>query len=143
VLSLCRRASNRCRVFAWTFVLFLLAGCGNTTTVDDPQLKQVQEMLDAQLPPGTPSALVTQFVNARGYPIEASGRTDMMVVVIRHIDPEHLKPVTARVTFHFDSNDKLLKTDIVRVFNQNPIPAPSQPEPQPQSQPESPPPPQQ
>jgi hypothetical protein len=135
--------STRCHLLVLTSALLVLAGCGNTGKVDDPQLRQVQEMLEAQLPPGTPSALVTQFVNARGYPIEASGRTDMMVVVIRHIDPEHLKPVTARVTFHFDANDKLLKTDIVRIFNQNPIPAPSQSEPQPQSQPESPPAPQQ
>lgn len=133
-------SSMRWSLFAWMAVLWLLAGCGDTTKVDDPQLKQIQEMVDAQLPPGTPSALVTQFVNARGYPIEPSGRTDRMVVVIRHIDTERLKPVTARVTFHFDSNDKLLKTEIVRIFNQNPIPPATQPEPQPQPEPITPPP---
>ena len=66
-----------------------------------------------------------------------------MRVIIRHIDQEKLKPVTARVTFHFDKNDKLVKTDIERTLNQNAIPAATaQPNPQsqPQSEPSSPPP---
>jgi hypothetical protein len=114
--------------------LLFLAGCGGTTKVSDPELRQIQDMLDAQLPPGTPRTLVNQFVTTRGYPIEPSGRTDAMVVIIRHIDQQKLKPVTARVTFHFDANDKLLSTYIVRALNQSGIPAPAQPGAQPEQQ---------
>ena len=111
----------------------LSAGCGDLTKVDDPELKPIQEMLNAQLPPGTPLALVTQFVNTRGYLIEPAGKPGDMAIVIRHIDQQKLKPVTARITFHFDSNDKLVKTDIVRTMNQ-PIPRAQQGAPHPETQ---------
>jgi len=111
----------RVSVLALAALCTLLAACGDMMKVDDPQLKQIEEMLNAQLPPGTPSSLVFQFVAARGYPIEPAGRSDALMVIIRHIDQQKLKPVTARVTFYFDKNDKLIKTDIVRTMNE-PLP---------------------
>jgi hypothetical protein len=115
-------SSLRRRFFLWAAInSFLLGACGQTLKVSDPQLQPIQEMLDSQLPPGTPSAIVNQFVSARGYPIvPAAGKPDTMVVIIRHIDKQKLQPVTARVTFRFDANDKLLTTEIVRTMNQQP-----------------------
>jgi hypothetical protein len=136
-----RRSSRRVLLFAAVSVL--LAACGDLTKLADPQLQQIKETLDAQLPPGTPSSLVFQYVTARGYPIESAGRSDALRVIIRHIDQEKLKPVTARVTFYFDKNDKLVKTEIERTLNQNVIPpatAPPDTQSQPQSEPSSPPP---
>jgi hypothetical protein len=110
------------RFFFWAATAsFLLAACGQTLKVSDPQLQPIQEMLDSQLPPGTPTAIVNQFVSTRGYSIvPAAGKPDTMVVIIRHIDKQKLQPVTARVTFRFDANDKLLTTEIVRTMNQPP-----------------------
>jgi hypothetical protein len=118
--------SRRLSLLAATATL-LLFGCGQSNRVSDPQLKPIQEMLDAELPPGSPSALVNQFVSARGYPSEPGAKPDTMVVIIRHIDRQKLQPVTARVTFHFDSNDKLKSTEIVRTLNQLQTQSQSQP----------------
>jgi hypothetical protein len=101
--------------------LTLLPGCGQSARVSDSQLKPIEDMLDKELPPGSPSAIVNHFVTSRGYPVEPSGRTDTLTIIIRHIDRDKLQPVTARVTFHFDANDKLVSTEIVRAPNQ-PLP---------------------
>ena len=126
---------------ACVVTLFLgIAGCGGPSTrVSDPQLRPIQEMLDAALPPGTPSAIVNQYVSARGYAVDPAGKGDRLVVLIRHIDREKLQPVTARVTFHFDHNDKLLSTDIVRALTLPQIPDQRQTQPQaePPTQPQS------
>ena len=110
------------RRFLWPVAtaLLLITGCGQQNRVSDPQLRPVQEMLDAELPVGTPNALVNQLISARGYPIEAPSKPDTMVVIIRHIDRQKLQPVTARVTFQFDSRDRLISTDVVRIPNQAP-----------------------
>lgn len=120
-----------CAVGAIALAL-LATGCEKTQKVSDPQLQPIQEMLDANLPPGTPSSIVNQFVSTRGYPVEPSGKTDALIVVIRHIDKQKLQPVTARVTFHFDANDKLVSTDIARTLNQPQAQTQSQPPTQPQ-----------
>ena len=119
---------------------FLLVGCGDIEKTSDPELKPIQETLDAQLPLGTPLAIVNQYVMARGYPVEGAGKGNAMVVTIRHIDPQRLKPVTAKVTFSFDRNDKLVKTELVRTLNQNPMNNRSQGQPDTlqESQPQSP-----
>ena len=118
-------------------VLFVLAGCQKAAKTNDPQLKPIQQMLDEQLPPGTTDAAVNAFLAARAYPTEPDAKAGTIVAKIRHIDTERVQPVTARVTFHFDKNDKLIKTDIVRTMNE-PIPPAQQAEPQPEtSQPQA------
>jgi hypothetical protein len=98
--------------------LFFLAGCKKTVEVDDPQLKPIQEMLQTALPTGTTEAAVNQFLSARGYPTVPNHEPGTLVAIIRHIDTEKLRPVTARVTFYFDANGKLNTMEIVRTFNQ-------------------------
>jgi hypothetical protein len=101
--------------------MLLLVACSKTLKVDDPQLKPIQEMLEANLPAGSPEDEVTRFLAVRGYPREASDKPGTIVAIIRHIDTEKLQPVTARVTFYFDANGKLNATEIVRTMNA-PIP---------------------
>ena len=99
-------------------VLFFLAGCKRAFQVDDPQLKPIQNMLETELPVGTPESAVSQFLSTRGYPTEPSDKPGTLIAIIRHIDTEKLQPVTARVTFYFDANGKLNTYDIVRTMNQ-------------------------
>jgi hypothetical protein len=119
---------------------FSLSGCGkNTNTeVDDPQLKPIQDMLNDKLPNGTNIGFVQNFLNARGYPIQSDHPRDAIVALVRHIDTDNgkLEPVTARVTFYFDPNGKLINTELARTFNQR-IPQSPQSDAEPQSQPPS------
>jgi len=55
---------------------------------------------------------VNFFLSSRGYPMEAAKDTHSMVAVIEHVDTETLQPSAARVTFHFDANDKLLTYEL-------------------------------
>jgi hypothetical protein len=118
----------RNRAARWLATSFFLiaawlpvSGCKRSQQVSDPQLKPIQAMLQEQLPIGTTEGAVMQFLSARGYPTEASDKPDTMVALIRHIDTERLQPVTARVTFYFDANQKLDSYEIVRTMN-TPIP---------------------
>jgi hypothetical protein len=117
-LPACLRAANLLVVVA---ALLFLSGCKQTHEVDDPQLKPIQAILEAKVPIGTSEGAVTQFLTMRGYPTEPSGKPGTIVAIIRHIDTEKLRPVTARVTFYFDANGKLNTYEIVRTMNA-PIP---------------------
>lgn len=97
--------------------LLLLAGCSQERKVDDPQLKAIQDLLEANTPVGTPEATVSHFLAMRGYETEPSDKPGTMVAIIRHIDTEKLQPVTARVTFYFDANGRLNTYEIARTMN--------------------------
>jgi hypothetical protein len=97
--------------------LCVLAGCKKSHVLEDPQLRPLQEMLDSQLPVGTPLSNVSLFLNTQGYPLEPSQEPGTLVAKIRKIDTQRMEPITARVTFHFDSHDKLTSYDLQRMFN--------------------------
>jgi hypothetical protein len=113
-----RKVRSRLRILAVAGVaILLLAGCKNLMKLEDPQLKPIQQMLDENVPPGTPEAVVSGFLEARGYPTEPGEKQDTIVATIRHIDTEKLQPVTARVTFYFDANGKLKEYELKRTAN--------------------------
>lgn len=117
-----KRTARLTAIYFLLGTLILLSACKQKPgEVDDPQLKPIQEMLQANLPIGVPDATVSHFLAMRGYPTEASQKPGTIVAIIRHIDTETMKPVTARVTFYFDANGKLNTYEIVRRFNA-PIP---------------------
>ena len=93
-------------------LLFACCGCKSKTHTSDPRLQKIDEILRAQLPPGTTKGLVEHFLVSRGYRIEDARDKRLIIALVRHIDTETLQPVAARVTFHFDSNEKLLSYDL-------------------------------
>jgi hypothetical protein len=107
----------RASFFLTAAALVLFAGCTKALRLDDPQLKPIQEILEANLPAGTTEGAVSQFLAMRGYPTVAPEKPGTIVAIIRHIDTERLQPVTARVTFYFDANRKLSTYEIVRTKN--------------------------
>ncbi len=107
----------RSLIFCGALLLALL-GCENASRAVDPALKPIQEMLAAQLPPGSTEARVTLYLNTQGYPLEPGTKPHTLVAVIRKIDLQRVEPVTARVTFYFDANDKLTYFDLQRMLNQ-------------------------
>jgi hypothetical protein len=91
-----------------------LAGCTDDKHhTSDPKLQKIDEILAAQLPVGTTFDRVNYFLNSRGYKIEDTRTQHVVVAVIRHIDTDTLEPATARVTFHFDANDKLTTYEMI------------------------------
>jgi hypothetical protein len=112
------RASYRKPIYFLLGSLVFLCACKQgPVEVDDPQLKPIEEMIKTNLPLGTPEAAVNHFLAMRGYPTETSEKPGTIIAIIRHIDRETVKPVTARVTFYFDANGKLNTYEIVRTFN--------------------------
>lgn len=131
MLYLRSQASSAARLLLFFSCLFLLCGCKNTFKIVDPQLKPIQTMLEQKLPAGSNLAIVQQFLSARGYQTEPPEKPGTVVAVIRHVDPQLLRPVTARATFYFDAHDKLDTFELTRIPNQ---PSPEEPEQQQQGQ---------
>lgn len=86
--------------------------------VEDPQLKPIQEMIETQLPKGSTTARVTDFLSVRGYEMQNPEKPGTLVAVIRHIDTQTVRPVTARVTFYFDASGNLDSVEMTRIWNQ-------------------------
>jgi len=101
---------------ALAFVVLLLAfavgGCKNHAHTSDPSLQPIDEMLDTQLPQGTPRSRVQFFLNSRGYRLLDSPDKNVIVAVVRHVDTKTLVPATARVTFRFDAQSQLLSYEL-------------------------------
>jgi hypothetical protein len=94
----------------------LLIGCKPSAShTSNPQLKQIDELINQQLPTGAPISQVNFFLNSRGYPVEQAEDVHSIVAVVEHVDTETLQPSAARVTFHFDANDKLVSYDLVSI----------------------------
>jgi hypothetical protein len=87
-------------------------GCRKNAHTSDARLQQIDEMLNKQLPPGTPLARVDHFLKSRGYTVQESPDANALVALVRHIDTDTLQPSTARVTFHFDSNRNLVSYEM-------------------------------
>jgi hypothetical protein len=87
-------------------------GCRPNSHTSDPRLRKIDEMLAAQLPKGTAEARVTFFLHSRGFPVENSSERNTVVALVRLVDTDTLLPATARVTFHFDPQDRLTTYDM-------------------------------
>jgi hypothetical protein len=92
--------------------LLTASGCKSHSHTSDSRLQKIDEMLNSKLPPGTPMSRVDHFLKSRGYTVEDSPDKNSLVAVVRHVDTDTLQPVTARVTFHFDSNANLISYDL-------------------------------
>jgi len=79
---------------------------------EDPHLQGIDALLSAQLPPGTSEPRVVNFIHVRGYEQRDSVQPHTIVAIVNHVNPETLQPESARVTFRFDANDKLVTYDL-------------------------------
>lgn len=94
------------------FLLGILAaipitGCRSGRHTSDSQLRQIDDMLDSQLPAGTSKSKVSFYLSSQGFSLEASNDPHALIAIVHHVDTETLRPATARVTFHFDARDNL------------------------------------
>jgi hypothetical protein len=94
------------------FLAFSIYGCKSTAHTSDSRLQKIDEMLNTRLPQGTPRSHLEFFLNSHGYKLENSHDKNSLVAVVRQIDTDTLQPRTARVTFHFDANDKLVSYEL-------------------------------
>ena len=122
-----RRSAISSRFFPRPFlltVLFLLvlAGCKTGSHTSDPHLRQIDEMLNGQLPQGTPKSRVLFFLSSQGFPLENTRDAKTVLATVHRVDTDTLQPETARVTFHFDGNDKLKSYDLDSVAGSPPQP---------------------
>lgn len=92
--------------------LLVPSGCKRGGHTTNPRLKQIDEMLDSQLPEGTAKSRVIVYLNTQGFPIENSTDPHAIVATVHHVDTETLQPVNASVTFHFDTGDKLTSYEL-------------------------------
>lgn len=95
------------------FSILIFAGCNQGKHTSNPRLRQIDDMLDAQLHPGATKARVTVYLDSQGFTIDNPIDSHTVVAIVRHVDADSLQPETARVTFHFDANDKLLSYELV------------------------------
>jgi hypothetical protein len=94
------------------FLTFSIYGCKSNAHTSDSRLQKIDEMLNARLPQGTPRSRLEFFLSSRGYKLEDAPDKNSLVAVVRQIDTDTLQPRTARVTFHFDVNDKLVSYEL-------------------------------
>ena len=104
------------------FLAVLLSGCKTSAHTSDPRLRQIDEMLDSQLPPGTPKSRVTLFLSSQNFPVENASGAKVVVAIVHRVDTDTLQPATARVRFLFDASDKLKSYDLETAAS--PVPQP-------------------
>jgi hypothetical protein len=99
-------------LFLLLLVVCALAGCKKGGRSVAPRFRQIDAMLSAKLPKGTTRSRVIYFLSSRGYPMADGSEKDSIVSTVQQVDTQTLQPVVARVTFHFDSNDRLTSCDV-------------------------------
>jgi len=107
-------------VFLTLLLALAASGCQGNSHTSDSRLRKIDETLAAQLPKGTPRSRVEFFLHSRGFPQQYSADPRDVVAIVRLVDIDTLQPATARVTFHFDSLDKLITYDMQTAPNDGP-----------------------
>src|SRR5260370_42508040 len=89
------------------FTMLALAECKHRGHTSDPRLRQIDEMLDSQLPAGTPKSRVSLYLSSQGIPLKITSDPHDIAAVVHHVNTHTLKPATARRTFHFAAANTL------------------------------------
>jgi len=92
--------------------IFPFAGCSRGRHTSDSRLRQIDDMLDAQLPAGSSRSKVSFYLSSQGFPLESTNDPHALVAIVHHVDTDTLRPETARVTFHFDDRDNLTSYEL-------------------------------
>jgi hypothetical protein len=109
-------------LLAGVFLAVALGGCKTGAHTSDARLRQIDEMLDSQLPQGTPRSRVIFYLSSQNFAVENPGDAKAVVAIVHHVDTDTLQPVTARVTFRFDASDKLKSYDLEPAIGPAPQP---------------------
>jgi hypothetical protein len=104
------------------FAMLALAGCKRSGHTSDPRLRQIDEMLDSQLPPGTAKSRVAIYLSSQGFSLESTSDPHAIVAIVHRVDTDTLQPSTARVTFHFDASDNLKSYELMTAAGTAPQP---------------------
>ena len=99
-------------LLAGVLLALAVAGCKTGAHTSDPRLRQIDEMLNSQLPQGTPKSRVMFFLSSQNFPLENTSDAKAVVAIVHRVDTDTLQPATTRVTFHFDASDKLKSYDL-------------------------------
>lgn len=92
---------------------FAISGCQSSTRHTlNPQLRQIDELINAEIPAGSTRAQVNLFLSSRGYELQPSNDHNAVIAIVSHIDTETLEPSAARVTFHFNPDGTLLSYEM-------------------------------
>jgi hypothetical protein len=107
--SLSRSSASSLAAFFLLAILAVipLSGCSRGRHTSDSRLRQIDDMLDDQLPAGTTKSKVSFYLSSQGFPVEPTNDPHTLVATVHHVNTETLRPATARVTFHFDARDNL------------------------------------
>src|SRR5277367_4286300 len=99
---------------ALLLIAAIAGACKNSglTHTSDPKLKGIDELLATQLPVGTPESRVDFFLNSRGYATSPPPDSHSIVATVQPVNTETVHPEAAKVTFHFDANNKLVSYDL-------------------------------
>jgi hypothetical protein len=95
------------------FAMLAPAGCKQGGHTSDPRLRQIDEMLDSRLPPGTAKSRVSVYLSSQGFSLEGTSDPHAIVAIVHRVNTDTLQPATARVTFHFDASDNLKSYELV------------------------------
>jgi hypothetical protein len=99
-------------LLAGVFLALSSGGCKSSAHTSDLRLRQIDAMLDSQLPQGTPKSRVIFFLGSQNFPVQNATDAKAVVAIVHRVDTDTLQPATARVTFHFDASDKLKSYDL-------------------------------
>jgi hypothetical protein len=98
---------------ALPLLLLLSFGCNDPYHhTADSSLRQIDEMLNTDLPKGTTKQKVVLYLTSRGFEPETLLDRNAIVATVSHIDTDTLQPSSAEVTFSFDSGNNLISYEM-------------------------------
>ena len=103
----------------WTFyavalpLLLLSLGCSDPSRhTSDSSLRQIDEMLNTDLPKGTTKQKIVLYLTSRGFEPTTLLDGNAIVATVTHIDTDTLRPASAEVIFTFDSGNNLISYEM-------------------------------
>src|SRR5438552_9515112 len=86
--------------FLWfgVFTILALAGCKQNGHTSDPRLRQIDEMLDSQLPSGAARSRVTFYLSSQNFPVEDTRDQHQIVATVHYLFHNSLQPPASPTT---------------------------------------------
>src|SRR5260370_7117606 len=83
------------------FTMLALAECKHRGHTSDPRLRQIDQMLDSQLPAGTPKSRVSFYLSSQGFPPEKTRDPNDTPPVVPPVHPTPPHPPPLPLPFPF------------------------------------------